>query len=346
MFGVARRFRGYSHIGDLIIPMICLNYAFELFFLGLGGQYLMAVSSSAIFLFFLGKSIERDNRGLQILSFSFLFICCLSGMNGTIVAFVASGGVFAACFLQQPSTTRTVARCASLVILLTCAAVYASWKPTEASASPLSVPLGQIVDFAYQLSKSSFAVDALSGGWWRSAIVISLTSAAAGVAFSQVRRARQSSSVDLFTIAVYSSFVGYIGLSASLVAGRAARVPWVPGLEAHYGYLMTPIPIFAWLIISNSAKPALNGMLAIILLGLYAHGFVHSARWRLSYAWWSAGRNAEIAQLMRSDLAPSEITRRYMSELFFIDAPVYRREIEDDIVKLRAYGGPLYGRAQ
>ena len=264
-------------------------------------------------------------------------------MNGLVVAFVASGGVFAACLLQGPSTTHTVARYVSLVILLTCAAVYAGWKPTEASASPFSVPLGQIIDFAYQLSKSSFAVDALSGAWWRSAIVISLTLTAAGVALREVQRARQSGSIDLFTIAVYSSFVGYIWLAASIVVGRAARVPWTPGLEAHYGYLITPIPIFAWLIISNSAKPALNGMLAIILLGLYTHSFVHSARWRLYYAWYSAGRYAEIAQLIRSDLAPAEITRRYMSDLFFIDEPYYRKQIEDDIVKLRAYGGPLYG---
>jgi hypothetical protein len=346
MFGVARRFRGYSHFGDLIIPVILLNYGFELFGWGFGAMYLMAVSSSAIFLFLLGKFIGPDVSALQILSFFFLLVCALSGMNGLVVAFMTSSGIFAACLLQEPSAECTIARYASLVIMLTCAAVYVSWQPSAAYVSLFSVPPGQIVNFAYQLSKSSFTVDPSRSGWWRSAIVICLTLAAAGVAFRQLERARQADSVDLFTIAVYSCFVGYIVLAATLVAGRAAHIPWVPGLEAHYGYLMTPVPIFAWLIISNSAKPALNWMLAIILLGLYAHGFVHTARWRLSYAWWSAGRNAEIAQLMRSDVAPSEITRRYMSELFFIDAPVYRKEIEDDIVKLRAYGGPLYGRAQ
>ncbi|HME22640.1 MAG TPA: hypothetical protein VKI44_15120 [Acetobacteraceae bacterium] len=346
MIGVARRFRGYSHFGDLIIPMILLNYAFGLFVWGFAAQYVMSVSSSAIFLFLFGKSIERGNSIVEISSFCFLLVCALSGMNGLVVAFVASGGVFAACFLQGPSTTRTVARYASLVILLTCAAVYASWRPSGASASPFSVPPSQIINWAYQLSKSSFVVSAYTGAWWRSAIVICLTLAAAGVAFRQLQRARQSGSVDLFMIAFYSIFVGYIGLAASLVAGRAARIPWVPGLEAHYGYLVTPIPIFAWLIISNSARPALKGMLAIILLGLYAHSFVQSARWRLYYARWSAGHYAEIAQLIRSDLAPSEITRRYMNDLWYIDAPIYRKEMEDDILKLRAYGGPLYGRAQ
>src|SRR5271166_657979 len=346
MFGVARRFRGYSHFGDLIVPMILLNYAFGLFGWGFAAQYVMAVSSSAIFLYLFGKSIERGNSILEILSFCFLLVCALSGMNGLVVASVVSGGVFASCFLQQPSTTRTVARYASLVILLTCAAVYASWRPSGASASPLSVPPGQIIDFAYHLSKSSFVVSAFIGAWWRSALVICLTLAAAGVTFGQLQRAHEAGSDDLFTIAFYASFVGYIALAASIVAGRAARIPWVPGLETHYGYPVALIPIFAWLIISYSARPALRGMLAMILLGLYTHSFVESARWRLNYAWWSAGHYAEIAQLIRSDLAPSEITRRYMSDLWYVDTPEIRKDMEDNIVKLRAYGGPLYGRAQ
>jgi hypothetical protein len=267
-------------------------------------------------------------------------------MNGLVVATIVSGGVFAACFLQEPSSTRTLARYASLVILLTCAVVYAGWRPSGASASPLSVPPGQIIDFAYHLSKSSFVVSAFTGAWWRSALVICLTLAAASVAFGQLQRAHESGSDDLFTIAFYTSFVGYIALAASLVAGRAASIPWVPGLETHYGYPVAMIPIFAWLIISYSARPARKGALAMILLGLYTHSFVESARWRLNYAWWSAGHYTEIAQLIRSDLAPSEITRRYMTELWYIDTAEDRKEMEDDSAKLRAYGGPLYGKAQ
>jgi hypothetical protein len=270
-------------------------------------------------------------------------------MYGLAVALVISGGVFAACFLQEPSTTRTIARCASLVILLACAAALTSWRSTGAFASPFSVPFGQIINFAYQLSKSSFAIDAFTGAWWRSAIVICLNLAAAGVACRQLQRARQSDSVSLFTMAVYSSFVAYIGLGVALVAGRAGSFPWVPGLETHWGYLVAPVPIFAWLIISNSASPALRSVLGMILLGLYAHSFVESAWWRLNYAWWTAGHYVEIAQLIRSDMAPSEITRKYMSDLYLVDWPyflAYRRtEIEGDIVKLRAYGGPLYGTA-
>ena len=237
MFGVARRFRGYNHFGDLIIPMILLNYGFEWFSYGFGAHYLMVVSSSAIFLFFLGESVERGNSNLQILAFCFLFVCALSGMDGLVVAFVVSAGVLAACFQQGRPTTCTVARYASPAILLTCAVIYASWHPPEAYASPFSAPLGQIINFVYQLSKSSFVVSAFTGAWWRSAIVICLTLAAGGVAFRQLQRARRSGSVNLFTIAIYSSFAGYLALGAAVVGGRAASFPWVPGLETHWGYL-------------------------------------------------------------------------------------------------------------
>jgi len=66
----------------------------------------------------------------------------------------------------------------------------------------------------------------------------------------------------------------------------------------------------------------------------------------LDYAWYSAGHYAKVAQLIRSDVAPAEITQMYMGDLWYIDTPYNRKMIEDDIVKLRAYGGPLYGRAE
>jgi hypothetical protein len=346
MYGVARRFRGYSHFGDLIIPMILLNCAFGWFGWGFGAAYVMAVSSSAVFLFFFGKSIEQRNTFLEILSFGFLLVCALTAMNGLIVASVLSVGVFAGCFVQQPSAIRSVARFASLAILLICAAVFLSWTPSGASGSPFSAPPSKIVDWAYQLSKSSFVVSAFSGAWWRSAIVICLTLGAAGFAFRRLRHARELGAVDLFTLAVYASFFAYILLGASLIAGRVARVPWVPGAETHYGYLVTPIPILAWLIVSREAKPALTGMLGVILCVLYAQSFAASAQWRLDYAWYAAGHYAEIARLIRSDVAPAEITQMYMDDLWYIDTPYNRKMIEDDIVKLRAYGGPLYGRTE
>jgi hypothetical protein len=117
-------------------------------------------------------------------------------------------------------------------------------------------------------------------------------------------------------------------------------------LGLHYGYLAAPIPIFAWLIVSSSAKPALNGVLAMVLLVLYGDAFVANARWRLTYAWSAAGRFAEIAQLIRSDAPPASITQKYMLELFYVDAPNQRQRVEAGIVKLRRYGGPLYGEVQ
>jgi hypothetical protein len=344
MFQVARRFRGYSHIGDLIIPMILLNFGFGLFGWGFSAAFLISVAANMIFLFLFGLAIERNSRVLEALSFFFLFVCALTAMNGLVVASIVSAAIFAAGFLQRPSAQSSVVRYASLVILLTCIVLLVSWKPSEASVSVFSVPPSQVADWAFQLSKSSFVISAFTGGWWRSAIVVGLTLAAAAIAFGRIKRDRRESSVDFFRVAVYSSFFGYIALGVSLVAGRSAHSAWHPGLEMHYGYLASPIPIFAWLIVSSSAKPALSGVLAMVLLVLYGDAFVANARWRLAYTWSAAGRFAEIAQLIRSDAPPASITQKYMLELFYVDAPNQRQRVEAGIVKLRSYGGPLYGK--
>jgi hypothetical protein len=344
MFQVARRFRGYSHIGDLIIPMILLNFGFGLFGWGFSAAFLISVAANTIFLFLLGQAVDRDSRVLEALSFFFLFVCALTAMNGLVVASIVSAVIFATGFLRRHPAPSSVVRYASLVILLTCIVLWVSWRPSEASVSVFSVPPSQVADWAFQLSKSSFVIRAFSGGWWRSAIVVGLTLTAVAIAFGRIKRDRRHNSVDFFRIAVYSSFFGYIALGVSLVAGRSAHSPWHPGLEMHYGYLAAPIPIFAWLIISSSARPALNGMLAVVLLALYGDAFVANARWRLTYVWSAAGHFAEIAQLIRSEAPPASITQKYMLELFYVDAPNQRQRVEADILKLRRYGGPLYGK--
>jgi hypothetical protein len=83
--------------------------------------------------------------------------------------------------------------------------------------------------------------------------------------------------------------------------------------------------------------------LAAVLLSAYTLAFVAGLNWRLTYLWSTAPRFAEIAHLMRSSAPVREITEKHMLELFYIDTPAQRREIEAGISKLRQLGAPVYG---
>src|SRR5262249_20857467 len=98
---VARRFRGRSHIGDLIIPMLLLNFGFGFSQWGFSGQFLLAVAASLIFLFLLGEAVNRDSPLLNILAFVSLMICAFTGLNGVILASVISICLLAAALLVK-----------------------------------------------------------------------------------------------------------------------------------------------------------------------------------------------------------------------------------------------------
>ena len=82
--------------------------------------------------------------------------------------------------------------------------------------------------------------------------------------------------------------VAYIVLGALIVVGRATQSEWAPGLEMHYGYLTTPIPILAWIIVSRFSPWFLAAGLAAVLLIAYGPAFVAGLNWRLTYMWTTA----------------------------------------------------------
>ena len=89
---IARNYRGKSHIGDIIIPMVLLNFGTGFMGWGFSAQFLLSVSSSLVAILFFQRS-ENSNRARVAATLAML-VCALSGMNGIVLAVS-----LAACFL-------------------------------------------------------------------------------------------------------------------------------------------------------------------------------------------------------------------------------------------------------
>ncbi|WP_157874581.1 hypothetical protein [Streptomyces sp. AcH 505] len=336
---IARNYRGKSHIGDIIIPMVLLNFGTGFMGWGFSAQFLLSVSSSLVAILFFQRS-ENSNRARVAATLAML-VCALSGMNGIVLAVS-----LAACFLLfYLFVQKQNAACIGPgLVLALCALLLVTWTPSAASVSPTQTPSGQLLDWIYQFSKSSFIVSASHGGWWRAALCVGLISTAVSFAAQRTLRSLQREKQSPSEFAVYAALAAYITLFFSVVIGRSAHGAWEPGLEMHYGYLAAPIPILSWIVISRFLRGPAALIVAGSLIVVYAQSFVENTAWRMAHLRSQYAHLEQIGADLRSDAPPAIVTEKDIKFLYHVDTPDVRQQVIGGIEKLRQFGGPIYGR--
>lgn len=344
-FEAARLARGRSHFGDLFIPLILLNLSFGLFGWGFSGQFAFTVAFGLVFLALFGHAERRCSWVMLICAYGALAACALTGMNGLVVATAVAVAIAVVGFRAPRSSFGRASAILAVSVLVISAVLWAGWNPSSASASPFSVPFTQVLDWAYNLSKATFVVSAFNTGWWLATLNV-LLCIGAFVAVGRRRFARAPCSEGrLFEAALVGIFGASCLLAVTLVLGRVGHSPWSAGLEMHYGYLVTPVPVLAWILLSRDLNSAAAAGLALLLLGAYGESFVTGAKWRFDYVRGESVRVSDTVQLLRSDMPEKDLADQRISEFFYVDLPPWRERIAGYIKKLRQIGGPVYGRA-
>ena len=317
-FEVARRFRQRVAFGDLVIPLIILNIGFNVYAWGFAAPYGISVAGSAGFLVAFGHAAERRSFPFLIGAFVFLTICvAMSADNGLIVAAVTSTMILCGTFAVEPTSVAKAVRWLSLVEVLICVIIILHLRSNPSIPILIASP-ARLGDWAYQLSKSSFALTASAGGLWKSAIILTLTASACALTLADIKK-RARSGLQLFDIAVYASLCGYLVLPVMITVGRAGMFEW-QGLEGHYGYLMGPITIFAWIILSRFSPKYVASLIGIALIVTYGRSFAFGFEWRWNYARETFSRSQQITYLIGSEsIAAEDIVSKYMLDLYYID---------------------------
>lgn len=332
---VARNYRGRSHIGDIIIPMVLLNPAAGFFGWGFSAQFLLSVSSSMVAVLYLQKPPSWRSSTVATLA---LAICALSGMNGVVLSAIISISFL---FFHVFGEKRKATWVGHVFIIALCIVLLTTWTPSVASVSPTQTSKAQILNWLYQYSKSSFIVSAFHGGWWRASLCIALALGAVALAVPPIFRSFRGIKLPPSDFAVYAAIAAYMALFFSVVIGRSAHGPWSPGLEMHYGYLAAPIPLMSWIVVSRYLPRHGTSVLALILVTVYAQAFVENAGWRRTYLLSRYALYEKIGADLHSDMPAASIAEKHIKIFYHVDTPDVQQQVTQGIIKLRQFGGPF-----
>lgn len=267
-------------------------------------------------------------------AYPMLLMEALTGLGGLIIATV----VCAAMLLPDIGKLRSrqawlrqdVVLPASLLAF--CLLLWLTWTPSSASGG---ANVNSALTFLYEFVKSTLAVSALHGGLWKAIALGALTAAGLYLALRELALKSPSQSHR----ALCAMLLAVFGMMVAIAIGRSGANPWRPGLEMHYGYLATPVPILCWLLISRSAPSWLANVLGAGLLTLFATAFVENAEWRIASIRSDTPKVTEVSYLLHGCTPADQIVNAHFSQLYHADSPRARVVVREGIEKLRRARG-------
>jgi hypothetical protein len=336
----ARLARGSRSWGDCIIPLLFLGPANGPALSGFQFQFLSSVLALSAALLLGIRYAESGRARHGVAAIATLVVGALCGLSGLTVSTLLLTGILLGAWcgrwpgLAMPAV---VLRMAAGGLVL-CLALWATWTPSGASQD---AALPRSLEFAYGLLGSPFVIYSFTGGAWKAAVVLALVLIAAYVAVRNGAAAR-SDPVGIFLAAALLAQI----VLAFAIAARRAQVHggWNPVIGMHYGFLMTPIPVLAWMMISRGAAPALGrGAIALALILLSGRAYLTNAQWRSSYLHDTTPTRRQLANDLRSGAPESTIVDKYLSEFSWRTDQAQQVEIIEALKFLRAKGYSLYG---
>jgi hypothetical protein len=327
LFDVCRRYRGSWHFGDLIAPLIIANLGFGAFGWGFAMQFALNVALGIAF-------VWLAMAGRLGLAYAALVANALTGLSGIVITTVVCLVMLRVSLSLKQMTRRKFEVAMPLGVLAFSVLLWLCWSPSPASGGP---SFSNVIGYLYGLSKSSLVVNAFHGEAWKSAALTALVAVGLWFAVTGLRRSPPETENP-----VYALFVALLAICVAVAVGRSQHSPWTPGLEMHYGYLVSPLPILAWLVISRKARPMLANVLGTALLLLYANAFLANANWRTGYIRSAAPKFAEVSRMIRDGTPVDQIMQAHMPQLYYVDTPDTRYHVSVGVERLRQVGGPLF----
>ncbi len=279
----ARAYRGYSSVGDLLIPACRPERGHR--------PFAMGIRLSATLRSFLcnGISLSRCVLRSQATAGTSDAGNCrvaplrrLCGLGGLVISSTLTL-VVAATFYHDwraNGRRRSVAACVALGLCgAVNAALWFTWSPSSASSTTaFSLPVA--ADYLFGLVNSSLVVYAFVNANVKFAVLAALF--AAGLAFGtySIWRSRGRSLAETYMI---GALVATLLLMLAIALGRSRYQPWAPGLEMHYGYLTILAPITSWLLVSARIGRTARTVLGLVLLAMFARAYQANWDWRSGF---------------------------------------------------------------
>ncbi|MBX9400130.1 hypothetical protein K4L06_02320 [Lysobacter sp. BMK333-48F3] len=337
---IARLLRdGRPSLGDACAPLILLGGGFNGVSWGFSFQFISSVAFASLAAWAAVSYLRgRLSYGVEY-AFLLLILCAWCGGNGIISAAALGAPLLLLCAAEHRAATRLRTRVRFLAVGLwaaTLAGLVLTWKPSGATAQSEHGLAQQLPPFLAGMLKSWMGVYAMADDGPKLALTAAIVAAAVLVGVWTLWRRWRLRERRGFETLIVLAVLGQSLLTLMVVAvSRAVAQPWSPGLELHYGFLTTLIPLSAWALISAGAGPRTQRALALLALAGAAWIFSYNTDWRIGSLRDGYPQVAAAQAALLSKRSAAEVADKHIQEYYYLHDPASREAVAEAIPLLR-----------
>lgn len=332
----ARQIAQTASWSEWIVPGVLLGFGFNTVAWGFSFQFLSGLFflAAANVLWLRSLRVQPENFGGA--AFLALSLCAWCGGNGLITSTVVGAGF--SCALCYRLGWRKLSFEVLAAVGIWAATVGTIWLHWHSSAATQAAgpAIGAYVHFAYEMSKSWFGVYAAQHPLVTGICgVVVVLIAVLGSAMLLRKYWRSDDVMYLRMLPVFLAALQAVVMVALISISRAAAQPWFPGLELHYGYLVSTLPLCAWVVIRMLKTGAAQACLLAVLFVVIGFTYCGNASWRLNEAQVEYRDGSAVVADLTSSKSAEDVALRHIRAFYWVDGKDAETAVSGGIQQLR-----------
>lgn len=322
---------------EWIVPGVLLGFGFNTVAWGFSFQFLSGLFFLALANLLWVRSVLTERNNLGGGAYLSLTLCALCGGNGLITSTIVGFGFLCAFFSRGFRRSSLAVRFCFLLWGITILVVWLGWTSSPATEVQANNQ-EEYAFFAIGMLKSWLGIFAINSSFFKTLFAIFVLIIALGgsiLLMLRIKRNNSSYCSPLIVLPVFLSALQAVVMIIAVSYSRAGVQPWSPGLELHYGYLVTALPLSAWIVILILSKGALRNFLLGAFVLIVGAAYLINAGWRIKAAQDEYRRGTVVVADIVSTLSASVVAQRHIKEFYFIEGEQAEIAVSKGLVSLR-----------
>ncbi len=340
LISIAKTYRGYQHIGDIIIPMIIMSPMAAYSLWAFQFQFLSCIFFVSANIYFACQYTKTGKTYYATLSLMQLFLCTLCGMNGAIFSTVLISGIITYLFYEsrQGNKVDKWLITFAMLVLFENIIIWLLWEPSSAS-EPTTDLIGIVGIFFRMLPASMITFTSFHAIAWKIVIII----AALMLTFYGFYRSLKKIKLNFSDIILILSILASLAVLFSIAIARSKiQGGWSYTLPSHYGYLTIFLPIITWLIISKFFSSKISLLISIIGIVIFTRTYLENYTFRHNMEKPDFKEQSIINNALKENPDIHALVDKYVLEFTWKNDVESKQPVINGISTLRTRGFPIY----